>query len=330
MSSKWTTRQSLFSLLTAVLGFLPSPLCLDGLSVSSRDVAAYASALDGTNSSPGEAHAAVVTNFWEQSSRSRAAHAGGQEPARQAFRAALFELQNPAQCGNPGDPSVPDGAETPAGVRLCQCGYPMTGGLFSMLHGRIDCLLLAFLENCTLVDHGEQKVFNKQEYVNKAACGPGVDHIASPWLCYFAPLSTCSRVNDSGFAQRGQLQSLYTRPRCDVFRQRAREVQRRTGLRSTLLLRSELLVYAMRPNERLATHIHTWAQRMGLRSQADFARCLAVHIRHTDKHGVPADEKQHTAFVGAAADLADVYGHDVINYMTDDPRCVMRACARGA
>ena len=247
-----------------------------------------------------------ISNFWELDDRPANAHAGAQEGARRRLRDAILKLQQPEDC---------------ASANLCTCDY-FEAGLFSMVHGRTACLLMALHMNCTLVDvpneKGNRYMSKGHQYVNQEQCN--ISTLNSPWECYFAPLSTCQPKNRT-------IADKHSTQLCKHFHKHAPTVMRQAGLKSPLLLTSELTSYIMRPAPRLSASVQKWASRMGLlaanstgSNEAEvFSRCLAVHIRHSDKKAVPLSEKQHTAFIGAADDLRSVYGYDVINYMTDDP-----------
>lgn len=240
----------------------------------------------------------LITNFWLEKNRP---HAPNLPPdlkrARDALREAVTALQHPDDCST---------------AKICTCGYPMKGGLFSMLHGRGLCLLTALANNCTLVDAPgvEDKIVHKHAYIDQNECA--LNTVDSPFECYFQPLSTCA-------FDKARRVRLYSRDSCDRFDELFNQVSQRFGISSKLLLQTEMMSYIMRPNQRLHNSILEHGERMQLSSRANLSQCLAVHIRHTDKHGVPASEKLHTQFVGAADDLRKLYGFDVINYMTDDP-----------
>eukprot|EP00750_Incisomonas_marina_P022555 INCI4977.12.p1 GENE.INCI4977.12~~INCI4977.12.p1 ORF type:complete len:509 (-),score=53.05 INCI4977.12:1487-2884(-) len=240
----------------------------------------------------------LITNFWLEKNRPSTPHLPPDlKRARDDLRAVITALQHPDDCST---------------AKICTCGYPMKGGLFSMLHGRGLCLLNALANNCTLVDAPgvEDKIVHKHAYIDQNACA--LDSVDSPFECYFQPLSTCA-------FDKARRVRLYSRDSCDRFDELFSQVSQRFGISSKLLLQTEMMSYIMRPNHRLHNSILEHGERMQLSSRANLSQCLAVHIRHTDKHGVPASEKLHTQFVGAADDLRKLYGFDVINYMTDDP-----------
>ena len=244
------------------------------------------------------AEAPIVTDFWDQSSRSWRAHAGAQEEGRQNFRAALFKLQNPSNCSS---------------ATFCTCHYPESG-LFAMLHTRADCLLLAFHVNCTLIDDGKgnDRMVSGHQYINQDECN--FDDVKSPWECYFAPISSCE-VHTYDNVRR-----FHARSTCWDFNKHIQGIDSRFALRSSLLVKSELMAYVMRPVRRLEENVRKWAQKLRIPTTNALDGCLAVHVRHSDKKAVPWTEKQHTAFIGAADDLRSSLGLNVINYMTDDPR----------
>ena len=216
----------------------------------------------------------AITNFWSSPRRS---HAGPQEGPRMAFHQALEAHQNPdpATCG------------TDAAKPLCACHHRLRGsGLFSQLHGRLDCLLQAFVEDCILVDRAD---LEENLIVNKVYFGCDVrgEGLPSPWECYFQPLSTCT-ANDVTKSKKGrQIQTFKATENCRVFGAHSKIIKHRFGLSTPLLLRSELLAYLMRPNARLQDSVAKWSQNMQLTTAEDFNSCLAVHVRHTDKRGVP-------------------------------------------
>lgn len=243
----------------------------------------------------------VVANLWDTNNRPSRATAGALEVPRQRFREALYASQHPSDCHS---------------VSLCTCGHPTgyTGGLFSLLHLRAECLLYAFVSNCTLVDAPDWKEYvftEKGEYVTSEECD--IPSLTSPFECYFQPISSCSVTSVLDTEQ------LLTKQKCSTFYQRFGIIARKFGLESPLLAKSELLSFAMRPNDVLTASVKRWASNMTLSSSLARSRCLAVHIRHTDKRGVPKSEKHRTAFVGAANDIRKLYGYNVVNFMTDDP-----------
>jgi hypothetical protein len=255
------------------------------------------------NSMASGAGHAVTADFWDQAKRPPHSHAGALQAARERFRHALHASQNPPDC---------------AKAVLCTCSFRIArAGLFAMLHGRAECLMKALVKNCTYVDDADMDVGRKYNdtYFNTGACD--LSSVASRWDCYFAPLGTCST--------RGAAHSwtISVQQDCNERYGLLDAVAQRFGLPSHLLVNSELMAYVMRPTPRLAATVSQWAAQMGMETAEGMGKCLAVHVRHTDKKGVPKEEKQDTKFVGAAMDLTELFGHNLVNLMTDDPKQVV-------
>ena len=172
--------------------------------------------------------------------------------------------------------------------RVCTC-RSLAGGLFSLLHARVFCLLEAIDSGCSLVG---TPMMPLTPYLNARYCGEAGD---GGWDCHLEPLSTCD----------GEGTVIYAEPLFEANREKLAKF----GQRGELAIFGALAAWVARPKP----HLRDWIER---NASSD---CLAVHVRHGDRLRDPEARRASTAhFAKAAVRLCGIHGISRIRLMSDD------------
>lgn len=160
-------------------------------------------------------------------------------------------------------------------ANLCSCEVSGTD-LFTQIHSRAFCLLLAYQKKCTLVDNPKQP--GPSNYVNKEKCDYESSGTKSAWNCYFEPISKCA---DFEVYKSNPFKVLSKEKQvCKVTQNAFQKLRTELNLRklSDLQIFAAFVSWVMRPNRELREQVKSVAESLGLATHQSLIETMATHL----------------------------------------------------
>jgi len=191
---------------------------------------------------------------------------------------------------------------------LCRCSN-RAGGFFSKIHAISHCLIKAVSLNCTMVGF---RGFTFKAYTHPQHCQHNRE-----W-CYFEKISRC---NPNALTT---VTTFIASQTCEGWANDLKEVRilypSMNQLKSSLIVRSELLAFAFRANKATKQSIRSWARLLHTATAEEQKNFIGAHVRNGDKKTFMGftDPELPTNYGPTLSRVANIVGTSNLHYMTDD------------